>query len=65
MTNKAADKSRIGTEISFKNDDPKVMMNAKDFLLFLLCDTEDETKEVTKYRHYLAEQVASIIKNWP
>ena len=57
------EKMKIGTEISFNSNTTKVMLNAQDLLIFLLCDTKNETKEVTKYRHSLAEQIASIIKD--
>ena len=57
------EKMKIGTEISFNSNTTKVMLNAQDLLVFLLCDTQNETKEVSKYRHRLAEQIASIIKD--
>jgi len=53
----------LGTETSFKNDHPKVMLDAQDLLLFLLESDENEPEEVTKYRQSLAEAIASIIKN--
>lgn len=51
----------IRTETTFANNETKVMLDAKDLLLVLLCDSNDANEQVKEYRYKLIESIAQII----
>ena len=60
---KKIEKVMIGKEISWPGNEKRVMLNANDLLVFLLCDTKDENEAVTNYRLFLAEGIAKLIND--